>query len=341
VVVVVLGCVACGSNDDSSSSLPTDDAYAAAVRDDMRQLTFEDIHTLSQSADDLCAQVPLHPNDSGWDATEDAAALDGMRVSWRWTRSSFEHIQAVIAPQFPDTLAQLDARYEDFSESVYHPFFASGFEGLHAIERVLWADRIPSQVVEFESTLPNYIAAAWPTTSAEANAFKLGLCGELNDDVGLLESQLVLTTLRVDAIFLELVSSMNVPKDQVTKFTLGADASRYSSRTLADLRDMLAGVRKIYAPYRAWIRGKPNGEKIDARILAGFEALSAAYQKIPGDTLPQAPKGWSNENPSAEDLATPFGELYRAADAAADANDDESLVNQLKRAAHLLGFETE
>lgn len=340
---VLLGCVACGStDDDASGAAPSDDERQTQIRDDVRHSAFEDIQLLVQSADELCIQAPkLSYDGPGWDAVEHAAAIDGMKVSWRWARSGYERSKGVLSPQFPDTVAQLDARYEDHSEPAsYNLFSGQSWGGLHAFERILWADQIPTRVVEFESALPGYVAASWPTTGMDAFEFERTMCGELIDDLGVLESQWAITTLQVDAVFLELVSLMSEPREQLVKSVSGADESRYSQRTLADLRDTLIGTRKTYPPFRDYLRQKPNGSKVDAKILAGFEELSSAYQEVPGDTFPSAPATWSSENPSAADLATPFGKLYQAVDAAADPDDDQSLVTQMTLAADLLGFES-
>lgn len=336
-----MACVACGSTDDSPTG-PSDEEYETEIRADLRHGASEDIQLLAQSVDDLCLQAPKldwNPSVPGWDVTKHATAIDGMKVSWKWARSGYQQSKAPLSHQFPDTVARLDARYEDHSEQVSHDAFTGyAWSGLHAIERILWAGEIPTQVIEFESTLPGYVPASWPVTGQDAAQFERTLCVDLADDLAHLKGHWAVVTLQVDAVFLALASSMSEPRQELLKSVSGADASRYSQRTLADLRDALAGVRKTYEPYRKYLRSKSGGAKVDTKILAGLDALGSAYAEVPGDTFPGAPTTWSSENPSADDLATPFGKLYQAVDRATDPDDTKSLVYQLNLAKDLLGF---
>ena len=73
--------------------------------------------------------------------------------------------------------------------------------------------------------------------------------------------------------------------------------------------------RKIYALFKAWLETKNTGKRIEGR-RAGFDALNDTYRRYSGDAIPQPPDDWSAEKPTDADLATPFGKLYTAVNAA-------------------------
>lgn len=138
--------------------------------------------------------------------------------------------------------------------------------------------------------------------------------------------------------FQGLVSLMNEQREKVNKAASAEEESRYAQRTLADLRDNLAGTTLIYALFQDWLKTKPNGSAIDADIEASFATLNATYSNFSGDAIPQPPPTWSSENPSAADLDTPFGKLYTAVQNATNPNVPGSAVDGMNRAAVALGF---
>src|SRR5262249_6799771 len=122
------------------------------------------------------------------------------------------------------------------------------------------------------------------------------------------------------------------------------EESRYSQRTMVDLRDNLSGTRAIYALFQPWIRSKTSsdpakdGKAIDAKIVQGFQVLDVAYSAISGAELPEPPATWSAESPSAADLASPFGVLFTEVTHATDPTSADSIVAQMNDAAGVLGF---
>jgi hypothetical protein len=86
-----------------------------------------------------------------------------------------------IAILFPETDAAIDGRFE--REAELHldarAFDATGFVGMHAIERILWSDAIPPAVVVFEQPLVGYVVPRTPRDADEARAFRDDLCAHL------------------------------------------------------------------------------------------------------------------------------------------------------------------
>ncbi len=98
------------------------------------------------------------------------------------------------------------------------------------------------------------------------------------------------------------------------------------------VRAALAGTRDTYALFRDWIAAK-DGDAIDTRITASFDDLATLYGGIDGDALPPVPSTWSSAQPSAADLATPFGQLWQQVHATSG-----TVVNDMNEIAKLLGF---
>ena len=138
---------------------------------------------------------------------------------------------------------------------------------------------------------------------------------------------------------------VNEQREKVQKASSDEEESRYSQRTMADLRDNLAGTKTAYALFQPWLLSKTDsgdptkdGPTIDGKIQKGLEELETAYAAVDGDAIPQPPATWSAENPSAADLATPFGKLYSVVEEAVDPANTESVVAQMDLAAAALGF---
>jgi iron uptake system component EfeO len=319
----------------------TDDDYAREVVSGMRAQLTGDLDAMVAGATLLCAAAPTG---HGWDATADAAAIAAMKDAWVSTRVGYEPTEGALAPIFPDIDFSIDARYDDFltelgSDGDTDAFDGAGVTGMHAIERILYAPETPAHVVEFEKVLPGYRPAAYPSTAAEAAAFKTGLCQKLVDDATLERQQWQgATGYDLGAAFQGLIGLMNEQREKVNKAATSEEESRYSQRTMADLRDNLDGSRKIYALFAAWIVSKPGGDQVDADIVAGFAQLETLYTAVSGDLIPQPPATWSSENPSAADLMTPFGQLYSGVRAAVDPSRKGSVVERMNEAAVLMGF---
>lgn len=328
----------------TSTPPPSDDEQRQRAVQGMHDALLEDVTTLAKAAEEIQAAAPT-PADRGWDATLDAAAIGSMRATWIRARTAYEHVEGALAPLFPDIDYAIDARYDDFMGNLAasggdaYLFDGTGVTGMHAVERILFADTIPARVVEFEKTLPGYVAATMPRTPQEAADFKAKLCARLVADTKTLLDQWTPAKIDVAIAYEGLVSLVKEQLEKVQKAATSEEESRYSQRTMTDLRDNLAGSRKAYAIFQPWILTKGEGGKSDdARILAGFAALDAAYAAVSGEAIPAPPATWSAEQPTAEDLATPFGKLYAAVHTAVDPANQDSVVVHLVDAGKLLGF---
>jgi len=127
-------------------------------------------------------------------------------------------------------------------------------------------------------------------------------------------------------------------REKVSKAATDEEESRYSQRTMADIRDNLAGTRKVYALFEPWLESKSGGQSIEASVTSGFDDLARIYDSVQGDAIPQPPDDWSAEHPTADNLATPFGKLYAAVNDAIDPNKEGSVVDGMTRTAKAVGL---
>ncbi|HVZ75280.1 MAG TPA: imelysin family protein [Polyangia bacterium] len=334
------GLAACGG-----SSQTDQEKVASAMQTSMKG----DLTTLWMASQMLKAAAPM-PSGRGWDATMDAAAISSMKDAWKMARQAYEHVEGATAPIFSDIDVEIDERYDGFlanSGPDDYLFDDMGVTGMHAIERILYVDTTPANVVQFEMTLPGYKAAAFPATEQEASDFKNKLCARLvTNTKQLLDGWTTAAKLDVSGAFDGLISLVNEQQEKINNASLNVEESRYSQRTLADLRDNLAGTTTIYGLFRDWLETKPAsggtaaGTDIDASITAGLSGLGADYDAIQGDALPKPPATWSAEAPTTADLATPFGQLYSQVHAAVDPSKADSIVSQMNDGAKLLGIDT-
>lgn len=362
IAILPLALLACGSGapdegGDASAGgsaggpALTDAAYREQAVSAMHDALLADVETMRGAVVDLAAAAPTPP-DRGWDAAEDAEAIQAMRADWIRARTAYERVEGALAPLFPDLDFSIDARYDDFmtvlgAEGGDHDLFnRDGVTGMHAVERVIFAEEVPARVIMFERSLPGYAPAAYPATAAEAAAFQSQLCERLIEDIELLEQQWTPANIHVAIAYQGLVLLVQEQREKVRKAASNEEESRYSQRTMADLRDNLAGAKAVYEMFRPWILSKSStddpardGATIDAKIQAGFQALSAAYDEVDGPAIPEPPPTWSAENPSAGDLQTPFGRLYTAVNEAVDPTIPDSTVAQMNAAAAMLGLD--
>jgi iron uptake system component EfeO len=309
----------------------------------MYETLLGDVDALHDAAVKLQAAAPSSTT-RGWSATEDRPAIAAMTAAWLEARAAYERTEGALAPVFPDIDAAIDARYEDFIESGADTdlFDDQGVTGMHAIERILFANAMPSAVVTVEESLPGYVPAAWPATAEEAAEFKNKLAAQLVIDTATLQAQWK-SVWKTQKFFLQdafggLISLMNEQREKVNKAASEEEESRYAQRTMADIRDNLAGTRAAYQVFRAWVKSKDGGAELDAEVESAFEALEDVYATVDGDAFPPIPEGWSSETPSAADLETPFGKLFTTVHEAVDPNRAGSAVDAMNRVARLLGF---
>jgi len=339
VVGASLQLIGCGSDSPADQKQQVASAMQTSMKGDLTDLW--------QASIDLQAAAPL-PAGRGWDPTLDAAAIAAMKAAWVRARAAYEHVEGATAPIFSDVDISIDERYDGFLATLGaagdpDPFDGVGVTGMHAVERILYADVIPANVVAFEATIPGYAPAAFPATDVQAAAFKNALCAKLVADAKYLLDQWTPQQIDVDGAFTGLVGLMNEQQEKVNKAASGEEESRYSQRTMADLRANLDGTRKIYDLFSGWLKSKPattmvpsSGAQIDASIQTGFTSLGGVYATIAGDAIPAPPRTWAAENPSAADLMTPFGMLYEAVHDAVDPTMPGSVAYQMNQGATLL-----
>ena len=340
------------SNPSGSDAGPTltDDQYRAAAVQGMHDSLLKDLDALALAAMELQNAAPT-PSGRGWDPVMDAVAITAMKAAWLKARSAYEHEEGAIAPLFPDIDFSIDARYDDFMTQLLNVngdsylFDGQGVIGMHAIERILYVPETPAFVVGFESKLPGYKAAAFPATEQEAADFKNKLCPQLISDIKALRDQWKPAKINVAIAFQGLILLMNEQREKVSKAASTEEESRYSQRTLADMRGNLDGTKAVYSIFQPWLLSKRNagdpnkdGPTIDGKIEAGFATLAQTYGQVQGDAVPQPPPTWSTVSPSAADLASPFGKLYSQVRTAVDPNTDGTVVFEMNDAATVLGF---
>jgi iron uptake system component EfeO len=327
---------ACSSSDGKSA----DEAFQENVVAGMHQGLLSDIEELHNAAIDLQKAAP---EGDGWDETKDADAVDTMKTAWIRARAAYERTEGAIAPLFPDIDPEIDARYDDFLAELgdkgdQNLFDGEGVTGMHGIERILYVKTTPPSVIAVEEAMPGYKAAAWPATSGEAADFKNGLAARLVTDTQTLLDQWKPTAIKLSGAYQGLVSLMNEQREKVRKAASEEEESRYSQRTMVDIRDNLAGTKKAYALFQDWLLSKDGGKAIDHTIEAAFSSLDGAYGRVDGDSIPPVPSSWSSEKPTEADLSSDFGKLFTAVAASVDPNETGSAVDGMNQAAVALGL---
>jgi iron uptake system component EfeO len=331
--------VACDGASD-----PDKDATAKAMQAALQA----DLTNLWNAAKELQAAAPM-PTGRGWDKAMDAMAIADMKAAWIKARTAYEHVEGATAPIFGDIDVAIDERYDGFLEELgadgdQDLFDDEGVTGMHAIERILYADVTPPGVAALEASLPGNVPASWPKTEAEAASFKTKLAARLVTDTRELLDSWTPQMIDISGAFQGLIGLVNEQQEKVNLASTSKEESRYSQRTMADLRANLEGTASIYAVFREWLKKKPaagsmpSGADVDASITAGLTSLGTLYGTIQGDAIPAPPATWSAETPSTNDLATPFGTLYVSVRDAVDMTKADSLVSHMNEGAKLLGI---
>lgn len=330
---IALLVVGCGKGND--------DLHRSRAEAGMKEQLQTQVTAFHVAALELERAAPL-PTDRGWDAQRDAPAISAMRSSWTRARTAYELVEGALAPLFPQSDLATDARYDDALASLgpagdAAPFDAQGVTGVHAIERILWSNSVPSEVLAFEKSLPGYRPAAAPATAAEARAFKAELAHQLVADVADLKAQLAPLELDVAFVFRGLIDLTREQLEKVDRAATGREESRYAQTTLRDLRANRDGCLAAYKLFQPWLAAR-NRQVLDAKVLAGFERLRIAYDALPGDALPRPPAGWSSLEPRAEQRETPFGKLFTVVQHETDDADPSSLAGSLMQVADALAL---
>jgi iron uptake system component EfeO len=371
--LMAMSCVAYGCGDDDDDNQPNNPGGSAGsggggsggvlsaaeelkLRTDMHTLVAGETTKLKSAAEALCAAAP--DDAAGWD---DTAALDAMKAAWVETRGPYERIEGLVAPLFSDIDAAIDERYDGFvavgagQTPVPDPNLFDGqvVTGMHAIERILYHLNAPEALGEEEASLgAGYTAPAYPETDEEATDFKTKLCGQLVLDTGKLVDEWAALkrpdgTLSFDlgAAYQGLLDLVGEQGEKINNAATQLDESRYSKRTLADLRQNLTGVKNAYNFVAPLIKARPNasdpehdGVAIDARIVASFGRLEAAYAAVSGDAIPTAPDDWQAQEPTPANLMTDFGKFFKSVSDEIDPSNEDSAAHGLEEAAEILGI---
>jgi iron uptake system component EfeO len=258
-------------------------------------------------------------------------------------RDAYEHIEAGVVVLFPETDVAIDGRFETFAESGRDrdPFDGDGVTGMHAVERILWADAVSPQVLAFERSLREgavFFAPSFPRDARAATAFRDGLVRRLVEDIAAMRAAFAPLALDPAAAYRGVVSSMREQHEKVDLAATAEEESRYARRTLADMRANLAGGRALLACFRPWLRAA--GHEAEAVALdARLAEINARYDALPGDTLPPVPEGWNPDAPTPAHRATAYGALHGFLVAEADPDRAGSLAARMVRAGQWLGIE--
>ncbi|HEX4340454.1 MAG TPA: EfeM/EfeO family lipoprotein [Polyangiaceae bacterium] len=337
------GCSSSSDQPAADTKPLTDAQYEDKLVTSMHDALLSDLKSLHQAAIDLQAAAPT-PTGRGWDADMDAEAIGKMKDAWLTARTAYERTEGALAPIFPDLDYSIDARYDDFltdlgADGDQDLFDDQGVTGMHAMERILFVKTTPDSVIKFEATLPGYKEAAYPSTEDEANEFKTKLAARLVTDTDTLMTQWTPQKIDLAGAYVGLIDLMNEQREKVLKASTDEEESRYSQRTMHDVRDNLAGTRKIYDLFKPWLESKTDGKDVEDAVESAFDDLNATYDTVDGDAIPQPPADWSSETPTADNLATPFGKLFEAVDSAVDPNKKGSVVDGMTKTANAIGLQ--
>lgn len=320
----------------------TDATHRQQVLLAVKQHVATDLAEFVSASRALQAAAPV-PDADGWSASRDAAAVTAMRAHWLRARRAYERVEGAIAVLFPDLDVSTDQRYDAFlaDEIPTHRdddlFDGEGVTGMHAIERILWADAHPPRVVTFEMGISGYVPAAFPSDMAQAARFRDGLVARLVRDAAQMQQEFAPLALDTPAAFRGVIGSVQEQVEKVERAATAEEESRYAQVTLLDMRANLEGARRTWQAFRAWVLFR-NGAALAGRIDARFAALQQAYDAIQGDALPAVPMGWNPDSPSAEHRATPYGRLRTTLAEESDPTRAGSLAAEMNAAADLLSI---
>jgi iron uptake system component EfeO len=131
---------------------------------------------------------------------------------------------------------------------------------------------------------------------------------------------------------------MQAQEEKVNLAAEQQEESRYSQRTMSDLRHNLSGTTDIYGLFTDWLSTKANGLAINAEVEQALDMLGQIYGAVDGAAIPDPPPGWDSTMVSPADQQTPFGMLYRAVLQAIDLNRTGSVLDAMNHAAKSLGL---
>ena len=120
-------------------------------------------------------------------------------------------------------------------------------------------------------------------------------------------------------------------RSSIALHATGEDESRYSRRTLADMRANLSSGRAVLAAYAPMMEQSDEARALRVTIEERFDALEEAYG-TEGDALPDVPEGFDPDEPTEAHLATPYGRLFALLATASDPFAEGSLAHLLRQA---------
>lgn len=309
----------------------------------MHQLLLVDVQGLNQAALDLQAAAPSPP-DRGWgDPTNasDQAAIAPMKDAWDRARYYWERAESTLGEAFPSLDDSIDSRYEDLlmanAGQDADLFDGAGVTGMHAIERILYAPGPPA-VAAYEGSLAGYQPAAWPADARQAAELKAGLCQKLVDDSKSLLDEWGKRSTDLPSVLSGLTGLMSAQAEKVGLAVSHQEESRYSQKTMSDLRFNLAGTKDIYALFGSWLATMPSGATLNMAVLTSLNGLDLTYSSVGGDSIPPPPLTWSSLNPTPDDQQSPFGKLFVAVVQDVDPSRSGSAVDAMNHVAQALGL---
>ncbi len=332
--LTVLALLGAACSEDSSGATPEEQATL-----EVKEYVSGELAALADAALRL-QEVAPEPDEDGWNPDDDTEAVDAMRAAWAEARDQYERVEGAIAVLFPNLDVAVDERYDGFIEEEGgddNLFDGEGVTGMHGIERILWADSHPANVVAFESALDGYVPAAFPQGEQQAANFKDELAQRLVDDTETMRKDFEPLALDASSAFRGVIGSLEEQLEKISLAATAEDESRYAQRTLDDMRANLEGGEETYAAFRDWVI-EEAGEDVDEDVRAGFAEIAEAYDAIDGAAIPEVPDGFNPDEPSEEHLATPYGELYLLLTEHADPVAASSLVSAMLEAADAMGI---
>ena len=233
-----LACSAC-----SQARTGEDERERSNIQQGVKKFIGDELRGWLQASRELAEHAPL-PADRGWDAALDKDAIQSMKKDWEKARWAYERIEGAIAPMFPESDTATDARYDDFlgvlgSVGDPNPFDDKGVVGAHALERIVWADSTPEEVITFEKGLPGYRPARFPANAAEAKSFKQELAQRFVLDIQKLDAEFQPLTLDLAFAFRGLI---DLAAEQVEKVDRAATGRATPSRRCAIFARTAKGV---------------------------------------------------------------------------------------------------
>ncbi len=330
-------CLAACSDPAPTTPSPAAVAAAPSPREhatrEVKRYVDGEVHALVEAAEALCLAAP-----EDWEGDREAHAR--MRARWREARVRYERVEGAIAILFPQTDADVDGRYEHLAElrTDRAPFDGEGFVGMHAIERILWADAPRPAVVAFERALLGHVEPREPAGRDEAIAFRDGLCARLVADLRAMERELAPVALDPQTAWRGVQGSVEEQAEKVLLGTTGQSESRYADHTLADMRANLEGGRAVLEAFASELEALPGGPERLRRLREGLLRLEQAYREIEGEGLPPAPDGFDPDQPTEAQLATPYGRLFALLAAESDPEREGSLSAQLRETGLAMGI---